>query len=288
MAATIVTRTAPSSGSTTLVSQAYPTHAHHSTPRTSRPCSTAAQPTSWAIRAVHWVTASTNTRSKNSSSGITRSASPRRTAVILMGRSCQADWRRHGRPPRLLRGGRGAAVTLVALGDSITNGGGGMALGVYPRSWAHWLALAMDVPYHGLASDGADAHAVLHEQVPRLRERYSVGALYVGVNDVRRVDWDAAAFERDHHAAVDALTERCARVVTLTVPLDLGRPRAGAKVRDCNAIIRASGATVVALDDLRPFRHLLPDAVHPHALGQLEIADRAARALNVSPLPSTL
>src|SRR4051812_27136285 len=178
---------------------------------------------------------------------------------------------------------------LVALGDSITNGGGSMALGVYPRSWAHWLALAMDVPYHGLASDGANAAQVVGGQVPRLRATgYDVGALFVGVNDVRRIDWDPAAFERDHHAAVSALRERCARVLTLTVPLDLGRPRAGAKVRDCNAVIRASGATVIELEDLRPYSHLLPDAVHPHAVGQLEIADRAARALGVTPLPSTL
>jgi lysophospholipase L1-like esterase len=178
---------------------------------------------------------------------------------------------------------------LVALGDSITNGGGGMALGVYPRSWAHWLALAMDVPYHGLARDGADAADVVREQVPRLRpEGYDVGALFVGANDVRRLDWDAGAFAREHHAAIRALGDRCARVLTLTVPLDLGRPRAGAKVRECNAIIRASGATVIALDDLRPFRHLLPDAVHPHAVGQLEIADRAARALGVPIAPSSL
>jgi hypothetical protein len=164
-----------------------------------------------------------------------------------------------------------------------------MALGVYPRSWAHWLALAMDVPYHGLARDGAGAAEVLAEQVPRLRASYEVGALFAGVNDVRRVDWDPAAFERAHHGAVAALRERAARVLTLTVPLDLGRPRAGPKVRECNAIIRAAGAdVVVALDDLRPFAHLLPDAVHPHAVGQVEIADRAARARGLAPLPSTL
>jgi len=181
-------------------------------------------------------------------------------------------------------------VTLVALGDSITNGGGSMALGVYPRSWAHWLALAMDVPYHGLAADGATAASVLAEQVPRLRgDGYELGALFAGVNDVRAVGWDPQAFARDHHRAVRALRERCARTLTMTVPLDLGRPRAGAKVRECNAVIRAAGADVVVeLDDLRPFRHLLPDAVHPHAVGQLEIADRAARALGVRPLPSTL
>ena len=179
-------------------------------------------------------------------------------------------------------------MTLAALGDSITNGGGSMALGVYPRSWAHWLALAMDLPYHGLAQDGASAAQVLAEQVPRLGDGYAVGALYVGVNDVRSVAWDPADFERDHHAAIAALRERAERVLTLTVPLDLGRPRAGAKVRDCNAINRASGATVVDLADRRPFAHLLPDAVHPHAVGQLEIADRAAGALGAAVRPSTL
>ena len=35
-----------------------------------------------------------------------------------------------------------------------------MALGVYPRSWAHWLALALGLPYTGLATDGATAAAI--------------------------------------------------------------------------------------------------------------------------------
>jgi lysophospholipase L1-like esterase len=181
---------------------------------------------------------------------------------------------------------------IVALGDSITNGGGNMALGVYPRSWAHWLALALDLPYSGLASDGAIAADVAARQVPRLAGSYDVGGLFVGVNDVRSVDWDAAAFARDYRRALEALGARCERVLALTIPLDLGRPRAGAKVAEANALIRrlaaAAPATVVALDDLRGRRHLLPDAVHPHAVGQLEIADRAARALGVPVLPSAL
>jgi hypothetical protein len=181
---------------------------------------------------------------------------------------------------------------LVALGDSITNGGGNMALGVYPRSWAHWLALALDLPYTGLASDGASAGDVVAEQLPRLTGDYDVGALFIGVNDVRSVGWDPGAFGRDHANALAALRACCERVVTLTIPLDLGRPRAGAKVADANALIRRlagdAGAVVADLDDLRGWRFVLPDAVHPHAVGQLEIADRAARALGVQPLPSTL
>jgi hypothetical protein len=181
---------------------------------------------------------------------------------------------------------------LVALGDSITNGGGNMALGVYPRSWAHWLALALDLPYTGLAGDGAIAADIVPEQVPHLHGAYDVGALYIGVNDVRSVDWDPVAFERDHAAALAALSACCERVIALTIPLDLGRPPAGAKVGDANALIRRraadTGALVVALDDLRGWRHVLPDAVHPHAVGQLEIADRAARALGAPRLPSAL
>ena len=47
--------------------------------------------------------------------------------------------------------------------------------------------------------------------------------------------------------------------------------------------------TVVDLDDLRGWRLLFPDAVHPTALGQLEIARRAAAALalDVSPIALT-
>src|SRR3712207_8865095 len=51
------------------------THDHHSTPSTSRPRASPAQVGEAAISAVHWVIASTNTRSKNSSRGVTRSSS---------------------------------------------------------------------------------------------------------------------------------------------------------------------------------------------------------------------
>jgi hypothetical protein len=79
-------------------------------------------------------------------------------------------------------------------------------------------------------------------------------------------------------------------VVLLTVPADLGRPRAAPKPRTANAIIRRAagevGAVVVDLEDLAGAPWLLPDAVHPTAVGQLEIADRAARVLGAPRLPS--
>ncbi|MCW3011900.1 MAG: hypothetical protein JWO90_2304 [Solirubrobacterales bacterium] len=180
---------------------------------------------------------------------------------------------------------------LVALGDSITYGEGGIVLGVDGRSWALWLAQALDLPYTNYAVCGARAPDVLADQLPRVRRSYALGTLFVGVNDARDPAFDAAAFDRDVRAAAAGLAPHCAQLLVLTIPLDLGRPRAGArKVGTANASIRAAakavGATLVPLDDLAGWRHVLPDAVHPSALGQLEIADRAARALDAPVLPS--
>jgi len=179
---------------------------------------------------------------------------------------------------------------LVALGDSITRGRGEPALGVHAQSWAQWLAEALELPFTSLAADGARAADVLREQVPALAGPYDVGCLWIGVNDARSIDWDAAAFERDLRAIVAALGGACARVLLVTVPADLGRPRAAPKPRAASAAIRVvareAGATVCETDDLRGAPWLLPDAVHLTAVGQLEVADRAARALGAARMPS--
>ena len=75
IAATNAIRTKPSSGSTTLVSQAYPAQVHQSRTKTNSPCPSPSQVGLSTISAVHWVSARTKTRSKKSSSGITRSPS---------------------------------------------------------------------------------------------------------------------------------------------------------------------------------------------------------------------
>jgi lysophospholipase L1-like esterase len=180
---------------------------------------------------------------------------------------------------------------VLAFGDSITNGGGELQWGVALQSWAQWVARGLALPYTGLATDGAGVADVLAEQVPRVPAdaRYDVGCLYIGVNDVRGLDWDRAAFERDHRAALAALREHCDRLLTLTVPLELGRPRAGAKVHAANAAIEASAAAAGALVlDLRDFgarNHVMTDHVHPTAFGQIAIAERALDVLAADGLP---
>jgi lysophospholipase L1-like esterase len=192
----------------------------------------------------------------------------------------------------LPEGPSGPRGPVLGIGDSITCGPEEGAFGVPPRAWAQWLAEAQDLPFHRLAQPGAVTPWIADVLLPRARRDYSLACLHTGTNDVRATDWDAAAYERALTRIVEGLRERAARVCVATIPRDLGRPPAGPKVAELNAIVRRvageRGATVVVLDDLRGWRHLFPDAVHPTALGQLEIATRAARALGVTPDPATL
>jgi lysophospholipase L1-like esterase len=181
---------------------------------------------------------------------------------------------------------------LVALGDSITNGHGEPALGVPMQSWAQWLAEALDLPFTKLARDGARVAELRRDLLPRVAGPYDLGCLYTGVNDARALDWDPAGFERDVRAILASLADACERLIVCTVPSDLGRPRAGSKPREATAILRAAaadhGAVILDLDDLSGPPWVLPDGVHPSALGQLQIADRAARVVGAPRLPSSL
>lgn len=181
---------------------------------------------------------------------------------------------------------------LVALGDSITNGEPPPVLGVHGRSWAQWLAMALELPYTSFARDGALTAEVLREQVPRLRGPYDVATVYAGVNDARGLRFDAQAYGRDLAAIVAAAGAAAERVLVATIPLDLGRPRAGADVVAANdavdAVASAAGTTVLDLRGFGGRRLVMPDHVHPTALGQLAIADAAARALGAARLPSAL
>lgn len=186
----------------------------------------------------------------------------------------------------------GRRLGVVALGDSITVGEGSMTLGVTPLSWAQWLARSLDLPFTSYAFNGATATDALRHQLPRVRADYDVAALYVGVNDVRDPRFDEQAYERALEAVAAGLAGRADRLLMLTVPHDLGRPMAAPKPVRASAVVwrvaERHGAVVVDLSDFGGWTMVLPDAVHPTPLGQLEIADRAARALDAPVLPSTL
>ncbi len=179
---------------------------------------------------------------------------------------------------------------VLAFGDSITNGGGELQWGVALQSWAHWTARGLGLPYSGHAIDGARVGDVVGVEIPRFLAtaaqpdaRYDVGCLYVGVNDVRDYDWDPDGFAAPYREALGFIAERCERVVVATIPLDLGRPRAGAKVEEANQLIEtAAGEAGALVVDLRSFggrRLLMADQVHPTAFGQIAIACKALEVL---------
>jgi lysophospholipase L1-like esterase len=172
---------------------------------------------------------------------------------------------------------------VVAIGDSLVATDG---------SWAEWLSRAMGLPLRNLAVGGSQSRDVLG-QLPRLREEtYAVACLTVGTNDIL-FDWDAGRFADNVAMIVAAAKDSAAQLVTPTITLALaGFPGTGAefrrRVRAANAILDASGALVFVGSDLRGPRLMSPDRIHPTGTGQLVLADRAAAALGVTPLPSTL
>ena len=179
---------------------------------------------------------------------------------------------------------------VLAFGDSITNGGGELQWGVALQSWALWVARGLGLPYTGYAVDGAVARDVVDRQIPAFESlaahpeaRYELGCLYIGVNDVRSADFDVRDFAPDHETALEFLAGRCERILTVTAPLDLGRPRAGAKVKDLNAAIEDAaarhGALVLDLRSLGSRKLVMADHVHPTALGQIAIAEQALNEL---------
>jgi lysophospholipase L1-like esterase len=179
---------------------------------------------------------------------------------------------------------------VLAFGDSITNGGGELQWGVALQSWALWVARGLGLPYTGYAVDGARVEDVVRQQIPAFAARtpdpggrYDLCCLYIGVNDVRAVDWDRDAFEAGFRQALGFLRERGERLLTVTAPLDLGRPRAGAKVGDLNATIEAVaselGALVLDLSAFAARNLVMTDHVHPTAFGQIAIAERALEVL---------
>jgi lysophospholipase L1-like esterase len=185
---------------------------------------------------------------------------------------------------------RAPRLGVLAFGDSITNGGGDLQWGVALQSWALWVARGLGLPYTGFAIDGNRAIDVVHQQIPAAVSRgvgadarYDLGCLYIGVNDVRSFDWDREQFSEDHRTALEFLASHCDRVLCVTAPLDLGRPRAGAKVRELNAVIEQAaaehGALLLDLSGFAARNLVMTDHVHPTAFGQIAIAERALEVL---------
>jgi lysophospholipase L1-like esterase len=190
----------------------------------------------------------------------------------------------------------GCRLGVLAFGDSITNGGGELQWGVAMQSWAMWTARGLGLPYNPYAVDGATVEDVIASQIPLfqrvgdLSAFYSLGCLYIGTNDVRRPGFDLPRFEEGHNEGLAFLRNRCDRLLTVTIPLDMGRPRNRELIEQANrAIERSAVRHRASVLDLRRFAGrgvMMADHVHPTALGQVAIAERALDLLAEEGLPT--
>ncbi|CAN7468490.1 SGNH/GDSL hydrolase family protein [Arthrobacter sp. LjRoot78] len=183
---------------------------------------------------------------------------------------------------------------IVAVGDSITNAcSADLVLdGVPARSWVEWVASAAGEPLTVHARPGA-ASAAVHDLLPDNAERYRLGLVYVGVNNIISWRWwRRDDLEADLRNIVKRMADRADRVAVMQYPDTLGRagtlapygPFLRRRVRAAQAIAARvaaeSGATLIqppALDGDR----IWVDGVHPTSTGHLAMGQAALAALNL-------
>ena len=115
--------------------------------------------------------------------------------------------------------------TYVALGDSLTAGRGDEGRDGRPIGWPQRLADILSVrttqrcSLTNLAVDGAGVHEVLSKQLPAVAARKpDLVSVTVGINDIRRRDFDELSFKADLGQLFEALTATQATLLTCTLP----------------------------------------------------------------------
>lgn len=173
-----------------------------------------------------------------------------------------------------------SAEGIIAIGDSLIRRPFGAMAGVQPRSFPSWLAELRGLPLETLWVPGATLADVRDGLVPRVVGRYHLAIVSVGTANVR-----GGITERDFTLAlmkiIGELRNRCDRIALVGIPND---PDASRIVEDA---AKVSGAIFIPFD-LQGMRELSSDRFHPTTLGHLALADRAARALGYTSLPSHL
>ena len=115
--------------------------------------------------------------------------------------------------------------TYVAIGDSLTAGRGDEGRDGRPIGWAQRLADILGVrttvrcSLTNLAVDGATVHEVLSKQLPAVTARKpELVSVTVGINDIRRRDFDELSFKADLGQLFEALAATQATMLACTLP----------------------------------------------------------------------
>ncbi|EXG80132.1 SGNH/GDSL hydrolase family protein [Cryptosporangium arvum] len=163
-------------------------------------------------------------------------------------------------------------IRFAALGDSVTEGLGDPRPGGGWRGWAALLAEGWSSSaFVNYAASGATTARVLDEQLPSaLAFRPTVASVVVGVNDVLRPGFDAAAIEARLDHVVGSLCASGAVVLTARMP-DPGR-----MLRLPGALRRPLGRRTLELNGAVQSVAERHRTVHVDLADHPAVADRAA------------
>lgn len=170
--------------------------------------------------------------------------------------------------------------SLLALGDSITDGHTDSMVRVPGLGFGQWVADSLEYSYTRYARGGFTSGDILAQLLPKVRAQYDLAVLSVGANDViQRLPM--GQFEANAESVIAHLSSHAGRLAVLSVP------QSTTATRILGDVAAAHGAVMVDAT-LQGARLMSSDGIHPTALGQLELADRVAAALGLDPLPSSL
>jgi lysophospholipase L1-like esterase len=186
---------------------------------------------------------------------------------------------------------------FVAMGDSLTEGWGEPYPGLEHLSWAERLARAIAPLHDGFEFTNLSFRGLTLAQVEerQLQEALTLqpdlASLNAGANDVAWNDWNGSTYHARMDRMLAALGENGATLITFTLA-DVWHilPYAPAgfydRVREMNDVIRELSAKHdTVFFDFWQHPEVMPpdswggDAVHPNALGYLQMARALADAL---------
>jgi lysophospholipase L1-like esterase len=187
---------------------------------------------------------------------------------------------------------------LQALGDSFTCGEGVGVQVPLASTWAALLAEMLGLSHQSYAVPGARVRDVVSAQLPQT-DVAQVSTLLVGLNDIARTGFDAAAVRAVFLETAAQLAELSDTVVigrlhdpsrVLWMPIPLRRlirrrlEHVNAAIDEAAAFPGVTAVDLAAVPELQHPGGWAVDRVHPSAAGHLALARAAAAELGHDPV----
>lgn len=187
------------------------------------------------------------------------------------------------------------SLSVLQVGDSLSNGDSVVVGHVPSVPWGGWLALANGWSFTRHSITGKTSGEIVGEILPLAEHGYTVGCFTAGANDIAARHWDEESTAANLEALWRGMSERCDHVISLRLPDNYfhipgvpaeARLRTGVVNEVMGSLAKTHGGSLVDIGDFRGPRYIRPDQVHFTSIGDLVIASRAAKILSAEGLPT--